>query len=127
MVDQHVEGDDESAIEWVLRADVERTALLEDEAKLSAVLDPVGGDASKVERSSLPAELRGVNLEQALGEVLDRMETIGARTAESRAKKILFGLGFDEDMITAPLRSFRGWQMRAALASALLLNPISSY
>ena len=124
MVDQHVEGDSDSALQWVLRADVERTALLEDEAKLSAVLDPVGGDSSKVDRNSLPAELRGVNIDQALGEVLDRMEMIGVRTAEERAKKILCGLGFDEAMITAPtLELSGGWQMRAALASALFVKP----
>jgi ATP-binding cassette subfamily F protein 3 len=34
LVDQHVEGDDQSALQWVLRADVERTALLEDEKRL---------------------------------------------------------------------------------------------
>lgn len=36
LVDQHVEGDDQSALQWVLRADVERTALLEDEQRLLA-------------------------------------------------------------------------------------------
>ena len=49
-------------MQWVLRADVERSALLEDEAKLNAVLDPVGGDATKIDKKSLPSELRGVNL-----------------------------------------------------------------
>lgn len=41
LVDQHVEGDDESALEWVLRADVERSALLEEEAKLLAYMHGV--------------------------------------------------------------------------------------
>ena len=36
LVDQHVEGDEHSALQWVLRADVERTALLEDEQRLLA-------------------------------------------------------------------------------------------
>ena len=36
LVDQHVEGDDQSPLQWVLRADVERTALLEDEKRLLA-------------------------------------------------------------------------------------------
>jgi hypothetical protein len=30
LVDQHVEGDDDSPLQWLLRADVERTALLEE-------------------------------------------------------------------------------------------------
>ena len=38
LVDQHVEGDEDSALQWLLRADVERTSLLEDEARLTHYL-----------------------------------------------------------------------------------------
>lgn len=41
LVDQHVEGDEATPLEWVLRADVERTALLEEEALLGGFLHGV--------------------------------------------------------------------------------------
>lgn len=44
LVDQHVEGDDFTALQWVLRADVERTMLLDDEARLLFYLH--GGGSS---------------------------------------------------------------------------------
>jgi hypothetical protein len=34
LVEQHVEGDEDTALQWLLRADVERTSLIEDEARL---------------------------------------------------------------------------------------------
>ena len=56
----------------MLRADVERTALLEDEAKLNACLH------NAIPDSDLPEELVGVNLEVALSECYERMEAIGS-------------------------------------------------
>lgn len=47
LVDQHVEGDEHTALEWVLRADVERTSLLEDEKRLLYYLH--GGDSTSTE------------------------------------------------------------------------------
>eukprot|EP00602_Paraphysomonas_sp_CaronLab_P003067 CAMPEP_0185033886 /NCGR_PEP_ID=MMETSP1103-20130426/23279_1 /TAXON_ID=36769 /ORGANISM="Paraphysomonas bandaiensis, Strain Caron Lab Isolate" /LENGTH=757 /DNA_ID=CAMNT_0027570319 /DNA_START=75 /DNA_END=2348 /DNA_ORIENTATION=+ len=116
LVEQHVEGDDDTPMQWLLRADVERTSLLQDEARLNAMIhgtDPV------------PPDMEGVNLEVALAEVYERMEIIGASTAEARATRILTGLGFDPDTIaTVPTRSLSGgWAMRAALASALFVAP----
>lgn len=119
MVDQHVEGDDDTAIKWLLRADVERTSLLEDEARLMMFIhDP---DSA----GPLPADLVGVNLEVALAECFERMDAIGVSSAESRAVKILSGLGFDEKMMhdkpTSTLSG--GWVMRAALGAALFVKP----
>lgn len=115
LVDQHVEGDDYSALDWVLRADVERCALLEEESKLNSYIH---GEAP------LPPELKGVNLEVALAECYDRMETIGVPTSEMRARKILKGLGFLEDTMTRPTNSLSGgWAMRAALAAAIFVKP----
>lgn len=116
MVDQHVEGNDSSAMKWVLSADVERCALLEDEAKLSLHLhDP---------DLALPPELVGVNLELALAECYERMDAIGVSSAEQRASKILSGLGFSQDAMYKPTNSLSGgWCMRAALAAAIFVSP----
>ena len=114
LVDQHVEGDQESALAWVLRSDVERTALLEDEQKIIANLH---GDL-------VSEELRGVDLDLALAECYERMDAIGVNTAEFRARRILEGLGFTESTISAPTESLSGgWAMRAALASAIYNQP----
>lgn len=61
-------------LQWLLRADVERTALLEDEARLNAYLH----SPDDCDPSSLPEDLVGVNLEVALAECYERMEAIGA-------------------------------------------------
>jgi ABC-type glutathione transport system ATPase component len=117
LVEQHVEGDEDTALQWLLRADVERTSLLEDEARLSAFLHGSTNDP-------LPADLKGVNLEVALSECFERMDAIGVHTAENRASKILFGLGFDEHMLTKPTCDLSGgWAMRAALGAALFVKP----
>jgi len=117
IVDQHVEGDDDAPLEWVLRADVERTALLEDEARLTQFLHAEEG-------TILPEDLRGVNIELALTECYERMDVIGVSTAEKRALKILAGLGFSEEMARRATSSLSGgWAMRAALAAALFVKP----
>ena len=117
LVDQHVEGDDDSALRWLLRADVERTSLLEEESRLSSYLH---GTAS----GPLPADLKGVNLEVALTECYERMEVIGVSSAEQRARKILTGLGFSEPMMERPTSGLSGgWAMRAALGAALFVKP----
>ena len=117
VVDQHVEGDKDTALEWLLRADVERTSLLEDEARLSSYLH------GSVE-GPLPDDLKAVNLEVALTECYERMEAIGVGTAEQRAQSILVGLGFGEEMISRPTNSLSGgWAMRAALGAAIFVKP----
>ena len=117
LVEQHVEGDEDTALQWLLRADVERTSLMEDEARLSAYLHGSTNDP-------LPADLKGVNLEVALSECFERMDAIGVHTAENRASKILYGLGFDEHMLTKPTCDLSGgWAMRAALGAALFVKP----
>lgn len=123
LVDQHVEGDDDSAMLWLLRADVERSFLLQEEKKLSTFLHSggVNEDGSKMD---LPIEFKNVNLELALQECYDRMDVIGASTAEQRAKKILLGLGFTEETMTKPTSELSGgWSMRAALGAALFIKP----
>jgi ATP-binding cassette, subfamily F, member 3 len=59
-----------------------------------------------------------------LAEIHDRLITIGAESAPSRAAAILAGLGFDEAAQQRPVNEFSGgWRMRVALATALFANP----
>ena len=58
-----------------------------------------------------------------LDQIYERLEELEADTAESRAAKILFGLGFSSEMMNRPTGSFSGgWRMRIALAQALFMN-----
>mmetsp|Transcript_9168 Transcript_9168/g.9238 ORF Transcript_9168/g.9238 Transcript_9168/m.9238 type:complete len:786 (+) Transcript_9168:135-2492(+) len=116
LVDQHVEGDEESPLQWLLRADVERTSLLEEETRLSYYLHHTS--------ENIPEDLIGVNLEVALSEVYERMDTINISTAENRARNILKGLGFTASMQDSPTNNLSGgWAMRSALGAALFVNP----
>ena len=64
------------------------------------------------------------NVNRRLEEIYARLDELDADTAESRAGKILFGLGFSADMQGRPTGSFSGgWRMRIALAQALFINP----
>ena len=77
------------------------------------------------------AELREVQLAIAAGEAsndspdlhleYERMEAIDGFTAESRASRLLHGLGFAADDYRKPVREFSGgWRMRLNLARALM-------
>jgi ABC-type oligopeptide transport system ATPase subunit len=52
------------------------------------------------------------------------MSAIGADAAEPKARRILFGLGFDSEMQNRPTKEFSGgWRMRISLARALFIEP----
>ena len=97
-VAQEAPGTDEPLIEIVLRADVERAALLDEERTTT---DP-----------------------GRIAEIHMRLADIDAHSAEARAATILAGLGFDEAAQKRPASSFSGgWRMRVALASVLFAQP----
>lgn len=65
-----------------------------------------------------------MNLVNKLGDVQHRFEALGGWNLEDKAKKILSGLGFDDEKFTEPMDVFSGgWRMRVALASILLQEP----
>ncbi len=95
---QEAPAGQESPLDTVLAADVERAALLE-EAEIAA--DP-----------------------HRIGEIHERLNMIDAHSAPARAAKILIGLGFDEAAQQQPMDSFSGgWRMRVALAALLFSQP----
>ena len=92
----------QSLLDTVLAGDPERLALL--------------ADVERAIRGELPPE--------KVGAIYERLETIGADSAPSRAATILAGLGFDADAQERPVDSFSGgWRMRVALATVLFSNP----
>ncbi|PWK75563.1 ABC-F family ATP-binding cassette domain-containing protein [Aminobacter sp. AP02] len=97
-VAQEAPGTEEPLIEIVLKADVERAALLAEELTTT---DP-----------------------HRIAEIHVRLADIDAHSAESRAATILAGLGFDDEAQRRPASSFSGgWRMRVALAAVLFAEP----
>jgi len=108
-VEQEVVADDTPAVDAVLKADSVRWNLLEEERKLSAALDAGDENENSITR---------------LQEIYEQLSAIGSDTAESKARKILYGLGFDIEMQTKPTKMFSGgWRMRISLARALFIEP----
>ena len=57
---------------------------------------------------------------ERMAEIFDRMEFLGAHSAEARASAILSGLGFVNEDFKRPLKEFSGgWQVRANVAACL--------
>jgi len=58
------------------------------------------------------------------GEVQARFETLGGYELEARAREVLAGLGFSQEMMDGDVgRLSGGWKMRVALARILLMRP----
>jgi len=112
-VEQEVVADDTKAVDAVLRADKERTALLEEEEELSELLEE--------ENLSAKDQKHAMERISAVGEEL---KAIGAHAAEAKARRILFGLGFSAEMQMRHTKLFSGgWRMRISLARALFMEP----
>lgn len=105
--EQEVRADETTAIDAVLTADTKRLELLELEKKYTAAQE--AGDLS---------------VQENLKKVYEDMQALGVASAESRARRILAGLGFTEDMQKRATQDFSGgWRMRVSLARALFLEP----
>ncbi len=97
-VEQEAPGGDQTLIDFVLDADAERRALI-DEAEHAD--DPL-----------------------RIAEIQTRLVDIDAHAAPARAARILAGLGFDDRAQGRPLNEFSGgWRMRVALAAVLFSAP----
>ena len=108
-VEQEVVADDTPAVEAVLKADKLRWDLLEEEKNLMEAIDAGDEDEEKIDR---------------LQAVIDQLTNMGADSAEAKARRILFGLGFSMEMQTKPTKMFSGgWRMRISLARALFIEP----
>ena len=99
---------------------------------VSEVMDGAG-NVSEVaaELQALEAALadpeRADEMEQILerfGEVQARFEELGGYALESKAREVLDGLGFSQEMMDGDVGGLSGgWKMRVALARILLMRP----
>lgn len=137
-VEQEVTGDDTPALQAVLKADVWREKLLEEEKTINeelSALEVGGKDDSPEEESQYKMgsladmntrqkEIRREELAGRLGEVQSKLIEMEADTGPSRAAALLNGLGILDKDQQRPTSSFSGgWRMRLALARALFCKP----
>ncbi|KAJ9148115.1 hypothetical protein P3X46_030206 [Hevea brasiliensis] len=124
-VEQEVVGDDTSALQCVLNTDIERTQLLQEEARLLAQQRELEFEG---ENGDLKGDHNGAidkdGIAPRLEEIYKRLEFIDAYSAEARAASILAGLSFSPEMQKKATKTFSGgWRMRIALARALFIEP----
>mmetsp|Transcript_15569 Transcript_15569/g.39674 ORF Transcript_15569/g.39674 Transcript_15569/m.39674 type:complete len:705 (-) Transcript_15569:41-2155(-) len=118
LVEQEVVGDEKSALESVVMADVELMSLRDEESELTAKMNQLAVKDAKDDTDE------DAKIQSRLTEIYDRMSAIGASAAEARASKILHGLGFTKKMQGRATNTFSGgWRMRISLARALFIQP----
>lgn len=117
LVEQEVVGDERSALQAVVAADVELVELREEEEQLNKQLQ----DTTLQDK---PKDFDADEASERLNEVYERMQEINAASADARASKILHGLGFTKVMQARQTNLFSGgWRMRISLARALYIQP----
>lgn len=110
-VEQEVAGDETSALNSVLEADYERSALLSREAELQGLIEKEGGKNDST-------------LGDELAKIYESMQLAEVDKAPAKASGILSGLGFSVERQSWPTKAFSGgWRMRLALARALFSRP----
>jgi ATP-binding cassette, subfamily F, member 2 len=109
---QEIEASDMTAKEAVMSVDSERAVLEAEAEELNDILTNEEG----TEEADIAME--------RLTQVYERLEELDSATAETRASKILNGLGFSPERQNKMTKEFSGgWRMRIALARALFIQP----
>lgn len=108
-------GDVDLPTSWVVAHVAQETPALET-AALEYVLD---GDREFRQLEAAIADSADDN--PHIGELHERFRAIDGYGARARGARILSGLGFDNEALTQPVRTFSGgWRMRLNLAQALV-------
>jgi len=91
---------------------VERSDLLEE---FETLKNTDTTEMDKAEVSALALRMTAISA---------RLEAIGSASVESKAMQILRGIGFQDDEVNRPSKSFSGgWRMRIAIAKVIFCEP----
>ena len=91
-------------------------------AELEALREELHAVQEALEREKVAEAAKSLALRQ--GQLLEQMEHLGGYDLESRAQKILAGLGFRDEQLQMPVSTLSGgWVMRLELARLLLAEP----
>jgi ATP-binding cassette subfamily F protein 2 len=96
-----------------------------DRTALQAVIDEAQKEVERLEKESeaLMETEEGAGSD-AVMDIEERLEELNPATFETRAGKLLFGLGFSNEMMSKKTKDLSGgWRMRVALARALFVKP----
>lgn len=94
-----------------------------DKTPLQCVME-VDEERIRLEAEAEELSRSGDTDSERLMDIYERLEELDATTAETKAARILFGLGFTAEMQEMKCRDFSGgWRMRVSLARALFLRP----
>ena len=106
-------------IDFVVGSDIQKNYLEGEESRLLDLLEQGGEGGDDGEDMGDFDEIQ-----TQLDTVYQRLDAIGARNAEARARAILTGLQFTRAMQDGPIaRLSGGWRMRVRLACALFVTP----
>lgn len=138
-VEQEVTGDDTPALQAVLKADVWREKLMDEEKSITAELNALDELATKevnpaetnglaqgslADMNTRQREIRKEEISGRLGEIQAKLIDMEAESGPARAASLLSGLGIMDKDQQRPTSSFSGgWRMRLALARALFCKP----
>ena len=104
--EQEIQALDTPAIEVVLQSDKKRSLYL--------------AEVEELEKKEHPTEEE----HRRLLELQEELDAMGTDVAESRARRILYGLGFPAEWQEYPTRQFSGgWRKRISLACAVFMEP----
>lgn len=116
-VQQEVIANSSPLLEEVLKCDVERAQLLEENKEISRKLD-------ENHRLNNMTKDEVDKCTQRMVKLGERLQQIGVDESEINARKILKGLGFSDKDMSKPTNQFSGgWRMRISLAKALFVQP----
>ena len=122
-VEQEIEGTNISAYKSVLAGDIILTQLQEEETKLIDILENYQDNTDNTNNTKNTNDSWTITMDR-LNEVSNQLLQLQANSAESRARQILSGLGFNQQMQETSTNKFSGgWRMRIALAKALFVSP----
>lgn len=126
-VEQEIRGDDTSALQSVLDADVWRKSLLQEEQKITERISEIEKLREEFEEGAnevTKLDNEREDLDKHLQEVNEKLYDMESDKAESRAAGILYGLGFTKETQHLATKTFSGgWRMRLSLARALFCEP----